>query len=65
MQKARFKPMHVTEAKLCRHVVFQMSLRNIQQQKSYRNFLVDRSELWPSIVSMSEISKLWLASVTE
>ena len=49
LQNARFKPMHVIEAKLCRHLVFQMSFRNIQRQKSYRNFRGDRSELWPSI----------------
>ena len=49
MQNTRFKPMHVIEAKLCRLLVFQMSFRNIQRQKSYRKFLGDRSELWPSI----------------
>ena len=49
MQNARFKPMHVIEAKLCRHLAFQMSFRSIQQQKSYHIFLGDRSELWPSI----------------
>ena len=49
MQNARFKPMHATETKLCRHSVFQMSFRNIQRQKSYRNFLGDLSGLWPSI----------------
>ena len=48
MQNARFKPMQVIEAKLCRHLVFQMSFRNVQRQKCYRNFLDDRSELWPS-----------------
>ena len=53
MQNARFKPMHVIEAKLCRHLVFQMSFRNIQRQKSYRNLLGDRSELWPSIFQVS------------
>ena len=47
MQNAKFKPMHVTEAKLCHHLVFQMSFRNIQRQQSYRNFLGDRSELFP------------------
>ena len=49
MQNARFKLMHVFEAKLYRHLVFQMSFRNIQRQKSYRKFLGIRSELWPSI----------------
>ena len=49
MQNARFKPMHAIEAKFCRHLVFQMSFRNIQRQKSYRNFFGDRSELWPTI----------------
>ena len=29
-----------------------MSFRNIQRQKSYRNVLGDRSELWPSIDSL-------------
>ena len=52
MQNARFKPMHVIEAKLCCHLVFQMSFRNIQRQKSYRNFLGDRSELWPCIYTL-------------
>ena len=52
MQNARFKPMHVIEAKLCRHLVFQMSFRNIQRQKSYHNFWGDRSELWLSILSV-------------
>ena len=50
MQNAWFRPMHVIEAKLCRHLVFQTSFRNIQQQKSYRSFLGDQSELWPSIL---------------
>ena len=49
IQNARFKPMHVIEAKLCCHLVFQMSFRNIQRQKCCHNFLDDRSELWPSI----------------
>ena len=39
----------VVEAKLCRHLGFQMSFRNTERQKSYCNFLGDRSELWPSI----------------
>ena len=49
MQNARFKPMHVIEAKLCHRLVFQMSFQNIQRLKSYRNVLGDQSELWPSI----------------
>ena len=48
MQNVRFKPMHVIEAKLYRYLVFQMSFRNIQLQKSYRNFFGDWSEFWPS-----------------
>ena len=54
-QNARFKPMHVIEAKLCNYLVFQMSFRNIQRQKCYRNcFGGDRSELWPSILSSEQ-----------
>ena len=49
MQNARFKPMHEIEVKLCCHLVFQMLFRNIQRQKSYRNFLGGWSELWRSI----------------
>ena len=55
IQKARFKPMHVIKAKLCRHLVFQMSFRNIQGQKRYRNFWGDRAELWPSIYFHSSL----------
>ena len=49
--ECQIKPMHVIESKLCRHLVFQMSFRNIQRQRNYRNVLGDRSELWPSIDS--------------
>ena len=45
MQNARLKPMQVTKANLCRYLVFQMSIQNIQGQKSYRNCLGDGSEL--------------------
>ena len=48
-QNTRIKPIHVIEAKLCHHLEFQMSFREIHRQKSYRNCLGDRSELWPSI----------------
>ena len=47
--ECQIQAMHVTEAKLCHHIVFQMSFRNIQRQKSYCNFWGDWSELWPSI----------------
>ena len=59
MQNARFKPMHVTEAKLCRHLVFQMSFRNIRRQKSYRSFWGDQSEHWPSIASQLYLVLFW------
>ena len=38
-------------------LVFQISFQNTQRQKSYRNFLSDRSELWPSIYTYPIILK--------
>ena len=58
MHNARFKPMHAIEAKLCCHLMFQMSFRNIQRQKSYRNFLGDQSELLPSIF-LNDFTLIW------
>ena len=49
MQNARFQLMHMVDAKLCSHLMFQNSFRNIERQNNSRNFLDDRLELWPSI----------------
>ena len=52
MQNTRFKPMHVIEDKLRRHLVFQMSFRNIQRQKSYRNILVVGQNFGPVYIAL-------------
>ena len=49
MQSARFPLMHMIDAKLCYHLMFQNSFRNIERQNIYCKFLDDRLELWPSI----------------
>ena len=38
------------DAKLCSHLMFQNSFRNIDRQNNYRNVWDDRLELWPSII---------------
>ena len=50
MQNPSFHLIHTIDAKLCFRLMFQNSLRNIERQNNYRNFLDDRLELWPSIV---------------
>ena len=49
MQNVRFQLMHMIDAKVCSHLMFQNSFRNIERRNNYRNFLDDRLELWPSI----------------
>ena len=51
MQNARFQLMHTIDAKLCSHLMFENSFRNIERQNNYRTFLDDRLELWPSIIN--------------
>ena len=46
--KCQIPAMHMIDAKLCSHLMFQISFRNIDQQKNYHNFLGDQLELWPS-----------------
>ena len=50
MQNARFQRMHTTDAKLCSHLMFENSFRNIERQNNYHNVLDDPLELWPSMV---------------
>ena len=47
MQNARFKPMHVFEAKLYHHLVFQIAFRNIQRKKVIAIFWVIGQNLGP------------------
>ena len=50
MQNARFQLMCTIDAKLCSHLMFQNSFRNIEQQKNYNIFFLvfgDWLELWP------------------
>ena len=54
MQNARFQLMHTFDVKLCSHLMFENSFRNIERQNNYRNFLDDRLELWPSIVFVND-----------
>ena len=63
MQKVRFQLMHTIDAKLCSHLMFQNSFRNIERQNNYRNFLDDRIELWPSIYVTNQIYRLLLQPV--
>ena len=63
MQNARFQLMPTIDAKLCSHLMFQNSFRNIKRQNNYRNFLDDRLELWPSIPLL--VPRLKLVSVAE
>ena len=55
MQNARFQLMRAIDAKLCFHLMFQNSFQDIERHKHYCNFWGDRSELWPSKVTKSEL----------
>ena len=48
-QNARFKPMHVIEAKLCHHLVFQCHSEIFSDKKVIAFFFGDWSDVWPSI----------------
>ena len=45
MQNARFQLMRKVDAKLCSHLIFQISFQNTERQKYYRNCFSDPLEL--------------------